>query len=149
MKQILTLSETLHHPGFSWPESLVFLPAEKPESPAFHLTDAQGGEYAAQWVESEKKIALVTALDCAEEKRFTVQPGSAARTMRCGGEDAACAFVFHPCDEILSQERSRPLLQVCRETIFVETLKKSSVSSIREACSIMGEKTDILGVILV
>ena len=28
-------------------------------------------------------------------------------------------------------------------------LKKSSVSSIREACSIMGEKTDILGVILV
>lgn len=87
MKQLLTLSETLHHPGFSWPESLVFLPAEKPESLAFHLTDAQGGEYAAQWVESEKKIALVTALDCAEEKRFTVQPGSAARTMRCGGED--------------------------------------------------------------
>lgn len=66
-----------------------------------------------------------------------------------GGEDAACAFVFHPCDEIFSQERSRPLLQVCRETIFVEALKKSSVSSIREACSIMGEKTDILGVILV
>ena len=67
MKQILTLSENLRHPGFSWPESLVFLPAEKPESPAFHLTDAQGGEYAAQWVESEKKIALVTALDCAKE----------------------------------------------------------------------------------
>ena len=101
-----------------------------------------------------RHIAVVSTLRSGEPARccsLLVERLKAMGHTACvdGGKDAACAFVFHPCDEILSQERSRPLLQVCRETIFVEALKKSSVSSIREACSIMGEKTDILGVILV
>ena len=104
--------------------------------------------------DTPRHIAVVSTLRSGEPARccsLLVERQKAMGHTACvdGGEDAACAFVFHPCDEILSQERSRPLLQVCRETIFVETLKKSSVSSIREACSIMGEKTDILGVILV
>ena len=104
--------------------------------------------------DTPRHIAVVSTLRSGEPARYCsllVERLKAMGHTACvdGGEDAACAFVFHPCDEILSQERSRPLLQVCRETIFVETLKKSSVSSIREACSIMGEKTDILGVILV
>ena len=104
--------------------------------------------------DTPRHIAVVSTLRSGEPARccsLLVERLKAMSHTACvdGGEDAACAFVFHPCDEILSQERSRPLLQVCRETIFVETLKKSSVSSIREACSIMGEKTDILGVILV
>ena len=104
--------------------------------------------------DTPRHIAVVSTLRSGEPARccsLLVERLKAMGHTACvdGGEDAACAFVFHPCDEILSQERSRPLLQVCRETIFVETLKKSSVSSIREACSIMGEKTDILGVILV
>ena len=104
--------------------------------------------------DTPRDIAVVSTLRSGEPARccsLLVERLKAMGHTACvdGGEDAACAFVFHPCDEILSQERSRPLLQVCRETIFVETLKKSSVSSIREACSIMGEKTDILGVILV
>ena len=104
--------------------------------------------------DTPRHIAVVSTLRSGEPARccsLLVERLKAMGHTACvdGGEDAACAFVFHPCDEILSQERSRPLLQVCRETIFVETLEKSSVSSIREACSIMGEKTDILGVILV
>ena len=104
--------------------------------------------------DTPRHIAVVSTLRSGEPARccsLLVERLKAMGHTACvdGGEDAACAFVFHPCDEILSQERSRPLLQVCRETIFVEALKKSSVSSIREACSIMGEKTDILGVILV
>ena len=104
--------------------------------------------------DAPRHIAVVSTLRSGEPARccsLLVERLKAMGHTVCvdGGEDAACAFVFHPCDEILSQERSRPLLRVCRETIFVETLKKSSVSSIREACSIMGEKTDILGVILV
>ena len=104
--------------------------------------------------DTPRHIAVVSTLRSGEPARccsLLVERLKAMGHTACvdGGKDAACAFVFHPCDEILSQERSRPLLQVCRETIFVEALKKSSVSSIREACSIMGEKTDILGVILV
>ena len=104
--------------------------------------------------DTPRHIAVVSTLRSGEPARccsLLVERLKAMGHTACvdGGEDAACAFVFHPCDEILSQERSRPLLQVCRETIFVEALKKASVSSIREACSIMGEKTDILGVILV
>ena len=104
--------------------------------------------------DTPRHIAVVSTLRSGEPARccsLLVERLKAMGHTACvdGGKDAACAFVFHPCDEILSQERSRPLLQVCRETIFVEALKKSSVSSIREACSFMGEKTDILGVILV
>ena len=78
----LTLTENLHHPGFDWPESLVLLPAERPESAAFHLIDEAGVQYVAQWVESEGKIALVTALNCAEEKRFVLENGAASHAMR-------------------------------------------------------------------
>ena len=104
--------------------------------------------------DTPRHIAVVSTLRSGDPARccsLLVERLKAMGHTACvdGGKDAACAFVFHPCDEILSQERSRPLLPVCRETIFVEALKKSSVSSIREACSIMGEKTDILGVILV
>ena len=78
----LTLTENLHHPNFDWPQSLVLLPAERPESAAFHLTDESGSQYAAQWVEDEGKIALITALNCAEEKRFALENGAAPRAMR-------------------------------------------------------------------
>ena len=104
--------------------------------------------------DTPRHIAVVSTLRSGEPARCCSLLGERLKAMghtACvdGGKDASVEFVFHPCDEILSQEISRPLLQVFRETIFVEALKKSSVSSIREACSIMGEKTDILGVILV
>ena len=61
--QAITLTENLHHPGYSWPESLVFLPGEAPEEQPFHLVDAQGRVYAAQGT-ADGKIALCTALLC-------------------------------------------------------------------------------------
>ena len=67
--QAITLTENLHHPGYSWPESLVFLPGKAPAEQPFHLVDAQGCVYAAQGT-ADGKIALCTALLCGEEKRL-------------------------------------------------------------------------------
>lgn len=79
--QAITLTENLHHPGYSWPESLVFLPGKAPAEQPFHLVDAQGRAYAAQET-GEGKIALCTALLCGEEKRFQPMPGRAEQALR-------------------------------------------------------------------
>ena len=79
--QAITLTENLHHPGYSWPESLVFLPGKAPAEQPFHLVDAQGCVYAAQGT-ADGKIALCTALLCGEEKRFQPMPGRAEQALR-------------------------------------------------------------------
>lgn len=79
--QAITLTENLHHPGYSWPESLVFLPGKAPAEQPFHLVDAQGRVYAAQRTK-EGTIALCTALLCGEEKRFQPMPGRAEQALR-------------------------------------------------------------------
>lgn len=104
--------------------------------------------------QSPRHIAVVSTLRSKEPERccslFVERLRAMGRTACVAGSgDDACLFVFHPCDDILSQERSRPLLQICQETIFVEKLKKSSVPSLQEACSLFREKTEVLGVVLV
>ena len=100
--------------------------------------------------DTPRHIAVVSTLRSGEPARccsLLVERLKAMGHTACvdGGEDAACAFVFHPCDEILSQERSRPPSPGMPGDDFCGDSEKSSVSSIREACSIMGKRPTFSG----